>query len=99
MRPNLPIVILDRRLMSVCVVPCMRLCCILHHARVLCSFKDDTTIVILDPDMMLGMSPPFDEVRTAIAATEPRESHRCHGTYTLSRMRRAHCSNQVTVAR
>jgi len=25
-------------------------------------FKDDTTIVILDPDMMLGMSPPFDEV-------------------------------------
>jgi hypothetical protein len=62
----------------------MRLCCILHHARVLCSFKDDTTIVILDPDMMLGMSPPFDEVHTAIAATEPRESDRCDGTYTLS---------------
>ena len=67
--------------MSACVVPCMVLCCILHRARVLCSFKDDTTIVILDPDMMLGMSPPFDEVRTAIAATEPRDSHRCHGTY------------------
>ena len=59
----------------------MLLCCILHRARVLCSFKDDTTIVILDPDMMLGMSPPFDEVRTAIAATE---SDRCDGTYTLS---------------
>jgi hypothetical protein len=77
----------------------MLLCCILHRARVLCSFKDDTTIVILDPDMMLGMSPPFDEVRTAIAATASRQPSLPRNVCTLSSMRCAHCSNQVTVAR